>query len=66
MTLGKPWFCTFTVEVSWETALSQYSSFSDMMALKRLCVSDAGEHSALHIDCSGPGETELQAILLGV
>ena len=37
--------------------LRQYDSFSGRMFLKKLCVSDTGEDSALHINCSGLRET---------
>ena len=62
MTLGKSWLSTFIVQVfgihsfdfsSEGRAASQYDSFSGKMVLKRSCVSGTGEHSTLHIYCSG-------------
>ena len=52
--------CTFIIEVSQKTALSQHDSFSGEMVLKRPFVSDCGDSFAQHIHCSGiPGDRAL-------
>ena len=53
MTWGKPWLCMFIVQVSQETALTQYYGFSGKVVLKRPFFSSPDEVSALHIHWSG-------------
>ena len=73
MALGKPWFCTFNIQVSgrWLWAILSgdkgscwYDSFSDKMALKLLCISDTEKDCPAH-SLLRPWKTGLWGILPG-
>ena len=63
--LQKSLLCMWTVQVSWETALSLYDSFSGKMILERPFISNPVEALALHVHCSGLLKTELWIYISG-